>query len=69
MIKLFNELKERKLESNILLQIHDELLLEVKKEEKDEVEKLLKDSMEGAMQLKVPLKVELSEADNWYEAK
>ena len=69
MIKLFNELKERKLESNILLQIHDELLLEVKKEEKDKVEKLLKDSMEGAMQLKVPLKVELSEADNWYEAK
>ena len=69
MIKLFNELKERKLESNILLQIHDELLLEVKKEEKDEVEKLLKDSMEGAIQLKVPLKVELSEADNWYEAK
>ena len=69
MIKLFNELKERKLESNILLQIHDELLLEVKKEEKDEVEKLLKDSMEGAMQLKVPVKVELSEADNWYEAK
>ena len=69
MIKLFNELKEKKLESNILLQIHDELLLEVKKEEKDEVEKLLKDSMEGAMQLKVPLKVELSEADNWYEAK
>ena len=69
MIKLFNELKERKLESNILLQIHDELLLEVKKEEKDEVEKLLKDSMESAMKLKVPLKVELSEANNWYEAK
>ena len=69
MIKLFNELKERKLESNILLQIHDELLLEVKKEEKDEVEKLLKDSMESAMKLKVPLNVELSEANNWYEAK
>lgn len=69
MIKLFNELKERKLESNILLQIHDELLLEVKKEEKDEVEKLLQDSMESAMKLKVPLKVELSEANNWYEAK
>ena len=69
MIKLFNELKERKLESNILLQIHDELLLEVKKEEKEEVEKLLKNSMESAMKLKVPLKVELSEANNWYEAK
>ena len=39
------------------------------KEEKDIVEELLKTSMENAMKLKVPLKVELSEADDWYEAK
>ena len=69
MIKLYNELKNRKLSSKILLQIHDELLLEVKEEEKEEVKELLKNSMESAMKLKVPLEVELSEATNWYEAK
>ena len=69
MINLYHALKEKNLESKILLQIHDELLLEVKLEEKDIVEELLKTSMENAMKLKVPLKVELSEADNWYEAK
>ena len=69
MIKLYNELKNRKLNSKILLQIHDELLLEVKEEEKEEVKELLNQSMESAMKLEVPLEVELSEANNWYEAK
>ena len=69
MINLYKKLKQEKLESKILIQIHDELLLEVKNDEKDLVRKLLKESMENAMKLKVPLKVELSEATNWYEAK
>ena len=69
MIKLYNELNNRNLKSKILLQIHDELLLEVKEEEKEEVKELLKTSMENAMKLDVPLEVELSEANNWYEAK
>ena len=69
MVRLYNELKERNLESRILIQIHDELLLEVKIEEKEEVEKLLKESMENAYKLRVPLIVELSEAENWYDAK
>jgi len=69
MINLYNELKNKNLESKILLQIHDELLLEVKEEEKEHVEQILRDSMENAMKLNVPLKVELSEANNWYEAK
>jgi len=69
MITLYNELKNRNLKSKILLQIHDELLLEVKEEEKQEVKELLKKSMENAMKLHVPLDVELSEANNWYEAK
>ena len=63
------ELRNRNLVSRILLQIHDELLLEVKEEEKEEVKELLKLSMENAFKLSVPLKVELSEANNWYEAK
>ena len=69
MINLYTELKNRNLGSKILLQIHDELLLQVKEEEKEEVKNLLKTSMENAFKLKVPLDVELSEANNWYEAK
>lgn len=69
MIKLFNQLKQMNLSSKILLQIHDELLLEVKEEEKETVKKILRDSMENAVNLNVPLKVELSEALNWYETK
>ncbi len=69
MINLYKALNEKKLQSKILLQIHDELLLQVKVEEKEMVEEMLRTSMENAMQLKVPLKVELSEADDWYQAK
>ena len=69
MINLYKALNGKKLESKILLQIHDELLLQVKIEEKEIVEELLRTSMENAMKLKVHLKVELSEADNWYKAK
>lgn len=69
MINLYNELKNNNLKSKILLQIHDELLLEVTEDEKEQVKEILKKSMENAMKLRVPLKVELSEANNWYEAK
>ena len=69
MIELYKQMKNRKLESKLLLQIHDELLLEVKEEEKEIVKELLITSMENAMKLTVPLKVELSEANNWYDAK
>ena len=69
MINLYKKLKDNNLKSKILLQIHDELLLEVRLEEKDIVENILRESMENAMKLNVPLKVELSEANNWYNAK
>jgi len=69
MIELYKQMKNRKLESKLLLQIHDELLLEVKEEEKETVKEILITSMENAMKLTVPLKVDLSEANNWYEAK
>ncbi len=69
MINVDTELENRKLKSRIVLQIHDELLLEVAEDEKEEVKKLLKESMENACELKVPLKVDMCEAKNWYEAK
>ncbi|MBR3673222.1 MAG: DNA polymerase I [Clostridia bacterium] len=69
MINVFNKLKEKKLDADLVLQVHDELILECKIEQKEKVAKLLKENMENAISMLVPLKVETSEASNWYEAK
>ena len=69
MIKVYNELKKRNLESKIVLQVHDEMMLEAPISEKEEVKKLLQECMESAAELKVPLIAEVSEAENWYECK
>lgn len=69
MIKVYQELKERNLKSKLVLQIHDELLIETYEDEKEEVKEILKVSMENAMKLNVPLKVETEEGKNWYQAK
>lgn len=67
MIDVYNGLKD--LKSKLILQIHDELIIQAHKDEKEEVKKLLKKSMENAIKLKVPLIVDMCEANNWYEAK
>jgi len=69
MIDIYNKLKENNMKSKLILQIHDELLIETATEEKEQVKQMLKESMENACKLNVPLLVELSEANNWYEAK
>lgn len=69
MINVFNALKNENLDANLVLQVHDELIIECRIEQKDVVTKLLKENMEGAIEMVVPLKVETSEAINWYEAK
>ena len=69
MINVFRELKNKKLNSKIILQVHDELLIETDIKEKEEVRKILVDNMENAAKLLVPLKVEVAEGENWYGAK
>lgn len=69
MIKVFNKLLDEKLDAKLILQIHDELLIECKIEQKERVKQILKDCMEQAVNLDIPLEVEVSEADNWYEVK
>ena len=69
MVDVYNELKKRKLQSKLVLQIHDELLIDTVEKEKEEVKEILKTCMERAMVLKVPLKVEVEEGKNWYQAK
>ncbi len=69
MVNLNKKLKETNLDARIILQVHDELILEVKIEEKEKAKEILKNAMENAISLSVPLEVEVTEANNWYEAK
>ena len=69
MIKVKNEIEKRNLQSKIVLQVHDEMMIEAKIEEKEEIKEILKQSMETAIDLKVPLIAEIGEAQNWYDCK
>lgn len=69
MVDVFNRLNEAGLKSKLVLQVHDELMIDTLLEEKEQVKEILKTSMENAIKLRVPLKVELSEANDWYDAK
>ncbi len=69
MINVYNKLEEKKLDAKIVLQVHDELIIECNKNIVEKVKRILQYEMENAISLKIPLKVEISEAENWYEAK
>jgi DNA polymerase-1 len=69
MVNVYNKLNEKKLKSELILQVHDELILNVKKEEFEEVKKLVADEMENAIKLKVTLDVDVNFGKTWYEAK
>ncbi len=69
MVQMAVRLEQEKLKSRLLLQVHDELVFEVPKDEIKQMSKLVPEVMENALQLDVPLKVDVSYGDNWYEAK
>ena len=69
MINVFNRLKEEKLKSKLILQVHDELIIEAPKEEIDKVCALLKEEMERAVKLSVPLKVDMKVGRSWFDTK
>lgn len=69
MINVYKTLKENKINAKIVLQIHDELLLEVSNEDKEKAKDILKNCMENAIKLVVPLEVEISYGNSWYEVK
>lgn len=68
MINIHKRLKEENLESKLVLQVHDEILIETKKEELEEVKKIVSYEMENAVSLKVKLAISLSVGDNWNSA-
>ena len=69
MITIDRELTDRKLKSRMLLQVHDELVFEVPLGELDVVRELVKRNMESALELRVPLVVDLGVGKNWRDVK
>jgi len=67
MVNLQREIDRRGLKSRLILQVHDDLLLESPLEEAEQARSLLKEIMSGAMQLSVPLKVDVKVGRNWGE--
>jgi DNA polymerase-1 len=67
MVNLNRMLTQLKLQTRLILQVHDELVLEVPEGEKARAEELLREAMEGALRLKVPLKVEMGWGHTWSE--
>jgi DNA polymerase-1 len=69
MIDIWKEMRAHKLQSKMILQVHDELVFEVPDDERNRLEALVKEKMETVFPLKVPLKVHLGWGINWAETK
>lgn len=69
MIRVFERLKKENLESKLILQVHDELLIETKIEEEQRVEDILREEMVNATNLAVKMEIDLNKGSDWFEAK
>lgn len=69
MVRVDNRLINEGLKSKLILQVHDELIVEAHKDEVDKVKQILSEEMQSAMELNVPLKVDMSTGHSWYDAK
>ena len=69
MVRVDNRLINEELKSKLILQVHDELIVEAHKDEVNKVKQILSEEMQGAMELNVPLKVDMSTGHSWYDAK
>ncbi len=69
MIRIARLLAEKKMQSRLLLQVHDELVLEAPPGERDDLRELVKKEMENVYPIRVPLKVDTGTGLNWRDAK
>ena len=69
MVRVHHALKKEGLKAQLILQVHDELLIEAPKEEEDKVAAILQDCMEQVYHLSVPLVADVKTGESWYETK
>ncbi len=69
MIRVYNRIRNEKLNARLIMQIHDELIIECPENEKDAVMTLLKEEMENACEMKVHLDADVHFGKTWYDAK
>ena len=68
MINIHKKFKNQSLKSRMILQVHDELVFDVYKPEKEIVSEIVRVTMESAVSLKVPLKIDMKFGENWLDA-
>ena len=68
MVNIFNQFEKEKLQSKMIMQVHDELNFNIIKSELSVAKKIITEEMENAYKLLVPLKIECNEGENWLEA-
>ena len=69
MINVSRRLEKEGIDARLILQVHDELLVEAHKNCADKASTILREEMENAIQLSVPLSVELTVGETWYDNK
>jgi DNA polymerase-1 len=68
MVAVHKAMSKQKLQSKMILQVHDELVFDVQRDEVELMQQLVKKAMEEAVALEVPMEVEMKTAENWLEA-
>ena len=69
MVRVYNRLKEEKMDAKLILQVHDELIVEAPENEIEKAAKILSEEMENACEMKVRLRADVNTGKTWYEAK
>lgn len=69
MVKVYSRLKSEKLDARLILQVHDELIIEASEADAEKAAAILKEEMENAVNLAVPMTVDVNSGHSWYDAK
>ena len=69
MINSYQNLQKAKIDAKIVLQIHDEIIIEASKKDLEKAKEILKSSMQEAVNLNVPLLVDIDSGESMYESK